>query len=1716
MANFQDSIISDLEGFVNMRYDDIFGGIDAASASESVNDGGHGNNNNEGVIIERDINDGDFYDDDGNEGVNDNDLYDVDGFYGRDDGANNVRDNNGIFDDPATTSGSANNIGGYAQGSNNNNDTEQNRDDYDEEDNELSDAVSIYERDAEQVRRIHDAIEFQRLLNDTQGLATCDKAYSETAQAVAIKAKAEIDAINHQNMLNADFQIGDASFFEIDQNCQALLAAAAAPAPQEIEPAVVQQTASQVSDLHLLNAVIEAENNIRRITDNNSGEIDQLLDIMDENATNEPRYQDVNTELFDSMINNLNFSDLTNELLNCDFDLLCGDDIGMVLATEIDDLMDIVQVGSGADGADDTNDNALPTNNQLPIKRGRENIDNSAEVIEQPAKRQRHEVKDGSYISSQPTTSRSINSDDAERVSSKRTRETPEPAIESAADGEEDDDTEIFLIESQTVRRYKNLGASGLKIKLRFLNPPDNNDELTGEMVKEWLHRSFTSLLAYVLAVLEIEPQDQVGFKFLSEERESFSISFRRFDQYTADTLLDGLARLIQSNKQFFYSDLFNIECDHVKIPVGCGRRGGSIGLKLQQLPVAYPRSCYLPEIEDLNLCLGYTLYLGKLYADGNATLFARLTHEHQKEDLKAKVLEFCATVGVDLSTGGGLAELRKFQDFLYPNYQITVFNDRTGESVFFRDPLYMGIKKIYLLLENQHYLLIKKLKGIFELRYYCEGCLKRYTNQHYHKNCPYTCPCCYVKTPCKPDRVEKPCTECNRSFRSVVCFNNHLKTTCNKYRICGECYAPYAVRLNQPHTCGEKFCNICNGMRDINHLCYMAPSKKVAKNRNKRSEKILYVFYDFESTQSESYSEIDGASLHKANLCAAQQTCDSCSDSDDISIPCVSCGPRQFTFESENCVESFMQYLTKINRKFNKVIVIAHNMQGYDGHYCLRYMYNNNHSWAIKEDSLVINGTKILKMASGRFLFIDSLNYFMTPLSKLPKMFKLEEVKGYYPHLFNTKENYSYIGPIPEQKYFSPDTMASEKERTEFIKWHTERVESNDEFNNRNELIKYCQLDVTILRLACMQFQKTLYAATGVDPFNGPITIAGTCLEVFKSKHLTAETIGIVPAHGYRGVDNQSTKALQWLSWMAHRFNIKIETAANGRENRLPNGIRVDGYDRANRTVYEFLGCYWHRCEKCFPQQSHLVPGRDDETFSLKRDSDKKRFERIRSSKYQLVLKWECEFDRELKSNNQMRAYINTLHHLTNEPLNPRDAFFGGRTNACKLYHKVEESEKIHYFDVCSLYPYINKYFKYPIKHPKILLGDDLIDKTVHNTEGLFKCRVLPPKKLYHPVLPIKMHNKLLFPLCYTCASEKNNENCTHTDELRAFDGTFVADELRVAVEEGYHILRIYEIWEYETVKYDSDPNNKCDGLFGTYIDFFLKMKTEASGFPAWCRDDTDKDSYIEQYETKEGIKLEKQNIAKNPGFRSLAKLMLNSLWGKLGQRSDRSKKIIVSDRDMFLRYVTDSSLEVESMFELRDDTVLLSYKIKHEAQQPSANVNVALAAYTTANARLVLYSYLKMLGERVLYFDTDSIIFTTKPGEVNPHVGDFLGDLTDEITDDYGAGAFISEFVTGGPKNYAYLVKKPDGEEKTVCKVKGLRLNYITSQSVNFNVIKDLVLSAEQERCVLVRNWMIRRTTDNIIYSKFGTYKYRINATKRRRIGEKGLSTVPYGTTA
>ncbi|KAG5885995.1 hypothetical protein JTB14_025389 [Gonioctena quinquepunctata] len=787
-----------------------------------------------------------------------------------------------------------------------------------------------------------------------------------------------------------------------------------------------------------------------------------------------------------------------------------------------------------------------------------------------------------------------------------------------------------------------------------------------------------------------------------------------------------------------------------------------------------------------------------------------------------------------------------------------------------------------------------------------------------------------------------------------------------------------------------------------------------------------LFIFYDLESTQEE--LSADGSLLHKPNLCVYQQHCENCIGT-NIKVCC--CGVRQQVLKNEP-VFRFMEYVMNQRVQFKQIIVVGHAGGLYDNQFMLNYILTSTNL----KPELITQGTKLLLMSVGNVKFIDSLNYFPMPLAKLPKAFGLDGVKkGYFPHLFNRAENWHYVGPLPALEYYDPEaikytpTLDKEKDpRKQLIAWHKELSEQGYIFDFQKELVEYCVSDVDILSRACLKFRELMIKEGGVDPFTEAITLPGACNKIFRRSFLKPETIGLIPKNGYRCRDNQSKIAIQWLVWEEQQRCIKIQHAGRGPEASMAN-MKVDGFCEETNQIFEFHGCYFHGCPKCIKYK------RDNFTFEDPTATIESRYEAtlaktecLRALGYEVIEKWECSFRKELSENLELRNFCEKHPFISLLPLNPRDAFYGGRTDATRLYYKCKEGEKIKYADVCSLYPFVNKYGKYPVGHPEVFVGDECNNLDLTKTDGVIKCKVLPSQNLYHAVLPVKMNDKLMFPLCRSCC-EKMTEECTHScEEERTLSGTWIIDEVLKALEKG-----LSSNWQGRHYK----------------------------------------------------------------------------LLGKLGQRENQQKTSIVTDTAEFFDILSRPFIEVTSIFPVNENTLIVNWSFKDEAYSTLPTVNVVLAAYTTAQARLKLYSYLEKIDQRVLYHDTDSVIYISQPEEYDVPLGSFLGEMTDELSE-YGEGSYITDFVSGGPKLYAYRVYSTlKNETLDIIKVKGITLNYATHNQANFEKLRDMVLNDTPNEYITTKN--ILRNPDHTVVTKEVTKVFRTNFTKRKRVDD--YDSVPYG---
>ena len=863
--------------------------------------------------------------------------------------------------------------------------------------------------------------------------------------------------------------------------------------------------------------------------------------------------------------------------------------------------------------------------------------------------------------------------------------------------------------------------------------------------------------------------------------------------------------------------------------------------------------------------------------------------------------------------------------------------------------------KQLILLHDHDHYDVITRLPGFFGSSYVCAYCWKPYNTEGQHRcNKKKQCGSCRQKE-CPDFQAAYPrgqkatqrCHSCHRDFFGDTCFDMHLgkdhtgktnpqSSVCFHRRRCPNCLKQdVGLQKIARHQCYYVDCPSCHEyVHGETHLCFIQrPTKPQDKKKRKRKRQGGPRAKRGAAAEPETAPEEEEEDLpplhvffdieamqpneqHIANLLVAE------TEDDDQPI----------RFPGEYCTRDFLEWLDTLTlNDTRQVNVLAHNFQGYDGYFVVHQYHSDN-----RIVQQLRNGCKLLEVKHDRIRFIDSLSFFQMPLSAFPKTFGLTELKkGYFPHKFNIPTHQTYVGIVPALDYYMPETMSPEGKQA-LEKWHQEQCKKEVVFDFQKELVEYCESDVRLLKQGCLTFKRLFEAQAGFNPFDH-ITIASACNMDLRMNRMIPNSIASEPTLGWKKNHiNQSNEAIEWLTW--------------------------------------------HGCTRCYPNrhEKHLRHG--DRTMQDVYEATQQRTQTLRAQGYTVVEMWGCDWASLKDTSLDIRTFVANLQ--STKDLNSRDAFCGGRTNAVKLYHQVTPHQKIHYIDVTSLYPWVNKTSVYPKGHPTFISQPGHRD--IHQYFGLIRCQVLPPRELYHPVLPYRHDSKLLFPLCATCVKEEMDKplldrsyHCPHIDEQRTLTSTWFSPELDKAVDLGYQVQYIYEVWHFPET---------CKGLFADYVNTWLKIKQEASGWPAEVETEEERQAYIEDHYKHEGIRLEYAKIEYNPGLRTLAKMMLNSMWGKFGQRLNKTQVQEFDDPQAFHRFLDTDSLDVRHVSIMNDQMVEVHYQHQKEDIPVSPNLNIFIACFTTCWARLKLYQALEQLGERVLYYDTDSVLFLEDEGQTNP----------------------------------------------------------------------------------------------------------------------------------
>lgn len=413
-----------------------------------------------------------------------------------------------------------------------------------------------------------------------------------------------------------------------------------------------------------------------------------------------------------------------------------------------------------------------------------------------------------------------------------------------------------------------------------------------------------------------------------------------------------------------------------------------------------------------------------------------------------------------------------------------------------------------------------------------------------------------------------------------------------------------------------------------------------------------------------------------------------------------------------------------------------------------------------------------------------------------------------------------------------------------------------------------------------------------------------------------------------------------------------------------------------------------------------------------------------------------------------------NTIYQLTGDVEKAiRQSYTGGAVDVYKPHNKIGNFSisnvfrKLFYYDVNSLYPFVMAFKAMPIGRPIAFQGD--IRRFLPNCFGFFYCDITSPPKLEHPILQRRV---------------KTSEGMRTIAGLGTWTGWVCSVEMDRCIELGYQFT-IIRGYQFET-----------GDIFSSYIKKLYELRLL---FP------------------------------KGHPMNDIAKLLMNSLYGKFGMRTEITRVEIFNISSAYEREIFHSLLDTwgetvhdwfetdTHLFVVKDSLIDLKYN-EEQNYYHGLDVNIAIASAITSHARVVMSAY-KNSGLFTLYYsDTDSIVIDRPLPE--GLVGALMGQMKLEYV--------ISKAVFLAPKVYGLITE--DGEE--VIKVKGINPAAIKANNIGFSHLSDLLIE-DSSRSYNQEKWYKNILEGTITVSDIA-YTLKATSNKRQAVYVNGVykATVPY----
>eukprot|EP01134_Creolimax_fragrantissima_P008292 CFRG8292T1 len=290
--------------------------------------------------------------------------------------------------------------------------------------------------------------------------------------------------------------------------------------------------------------------------------------------------------------------------------------------------------------------------------------------------------------------------------------------------------------------------------------------------------------------------------------------------------------------------------------------------------------------------------------------------------------------------------------------------------------------------------------------------------------------------------------------------------------------------------------------------------------------------------------------------------------------------------------------------------------------------------------------------------IWIDSYAFLPFALSRFAKAFGLSQGKGDFPLLLNTPANQNLIlDHHPGLSYYNPEDKKPEAYLA-LTAWHG--TVKDEPFHFKEEILRYCQMDVT--RIEASTFRGQTHAQ-----FRLPERLP-----------------------------------LDFISWEGVLYVAPIPNTP----------FYADALLFLRRMVLEFTGCYFHGvCQQ--RQKAGPTENAKQGLFNHKREMSKRmahtteRKRLLEEAGYEVVSVWECEMKKLMNAHLGDTALLRTPDLPTGR-IDIRANLHGGRTKAFGLSCELKDMDQasLHYFDITSLYPFVNLTCKYPVGQATVYLG--------------------------------------------------------------------------------------------------------------------------------------------------------------------------------------------------------------------------------------------------------------------------------------------------------------------------------------------------------------------------------------------------------------------------